>query len=161
MSARPHPAPVRLRPMRPDDLDGVLAVERRAYGFPWTRGNFVDSLTAGYLADLLVDAQDGLIGYYVAMPGADELHLLNLTVNPPWQGRGHACTLLDALEHRCREHQAVMLWLEVRAGNSRARHVYARRGFAEVGRRRNYYPAGHGTREDAIVMSLPVAGAKA
>jgi len=44
----------------------------------------------------------------------------------------------------------------VRASNVRARHVYARRGFAEVGLRRGYYPAGKAQREDAIVMSLPL-----
>ena len=48
------------------------------------------------------------------------------------------------------------LWLEVRASNARARQVYARRGFAEVGLRRGYYPAGKAQREDAIVMSLPL-----
>jgi len=147
--------------MRAVDLDRVLAIEQRAYSFPWTRGNFIDSLAAGYLAELLLDEQDTLIGYFVAMPGVDELHLLNLTVAPAWQGRGHAVTLLDVLEQRCRDHQAPSLWLEVRAGNARARQVYARRGFAEVGLRRNYYPAGHGLREDAIVMRLPIPGTTA
>jgi len=141
--------------MRYGDLDAVLRVERAAYGFPWTRGNFVDSLAAGYLAELLVD-RDGLIGYYVAMAGVDEMHLLNLTVAPVYQRRGHARTLLDALQRHCRERGLPRLWLEVRAGNERALQVYAVRGFVEVGRRRGYYPAGKGQREDAIVMSLPL-----
>lgn len=161
MSARPQPQAPRLRPMRAEELDAVLAIEQRAYSFPWTRGNFIDSLAAGYLAELLLDEQDTLIGYFVAMPGVDEMHLLNLTVAPAWQGRGHAVTLLDVLEQRCRDHQAPSLWLEVRASNTRARQVYARRGFAEVGLRRNYYPAGHGLREDAIVMRLPITGTTA
>jgi ribosomal-protein-alanine N-acetyltransferase len=93
------------------------------------------------------------------MHGVDEMHLLNLTVAPAWQRMGHARLLLDVLEQRCREHHAAALWLEVRAGNRRARQVYQRRGFAEVGLRRHYYPAGHGTREDAVVMSLAVQGA--
>ena len=45
-------------------------------------------------------------------------------------------------------------WLEVRASNARARSLYARRGFNEVGLRRGYYPAAQGQREDAVVMSL-------
>lgn len=147
--------------MRAADVDRVLAVEKRAYSFPWTRGNFIDSLAAGYPAELLVDERDELIGYFVAMLGVDELHLLNLTVAPDWQGHGHASTLLDVLEQRCRERGVPALWLEVRAGNLRARHVYHQRGFAEVGLRRNYYPAPHGTREDAIVMSLAVREASA
>jgi ribosomal-protein-alanine N-acetyltransferase len=143
-----------LCPMQYGDLDRVLAVERAAYSFPWTRGNFIDSLAAGYLAELLVDDRATLVGYYVAMAGVDELHLLNLTVAPAQQRRGHSRTLLDALERRCREKELATLWLEVRASNARARQVYARRGFAEVGLRRGYYPAAKAQREDAIVMSL-------
>ena len=143
-----------LRAMHYADLDAVLAVERAAYSFPWTRGNFVDSLAIGYQAELLVSDADGLVGYYVAMPGVDEMHLLNLTVAPRLQRRGHARTLLDALQRRCLEQGLPKLWLEVRASNARAREIYARRGFAEVGLRRGYYPAGKAQREDAIVMSL-------
>ena len=157
MSALPKPGAA-LRTMRYADLDLVLGVERQAYAFPWTRGNFVDSLAAGYLAEMLVRDDDaGLIGYYVAMAGVDEMHLLNLTVAPAQQRRGHALALLDALALRCREQRLASLWLEVRAGNARARHVYARHGFAEVGLRRGYYPAGPAMREDAIVMSLTLA----
>ena len=153
MSAMLQPGP-QLRAIEYGDLEAVLAVERAAYSFPWTRGNFVDSLAAGYLAEMLVDDRVGLVGYYVAMAGVGEMHLLNLTVTPAQQRRGHSRTLLDALEDRCRDQGLAMLWLKVRASNLRARHVYARRGFAEVGLRRGYYPAGKAQREDAIVMRL-------
>jgi [ribosomal protein S18]-alanine N-acetyltransferase len=143
-----------LRAMAYGDLDRVLEVERVAYGFPWTRGNFVDSLAAGYLAEMLLDERGALVGYYLALQGVDEMHLLNLTVAPVHQRRGHARMLLDALEQRCHERQVPRLWLEVRASNARARQLYAARGFAEVGLRRGYYPAGKGLREDAIVMGL-------
>ena len=153
MSALLQPQPL-LRPMQIGDLDAVLAVERSAYAFPWTRGNFVDSLAAGYLAELLVHDAAGLVGYCVAMAGVDEMHLLNLTVAPAMQRRGHSRTLLDALERQCLQRQLPRLWLEVRASNAHARQLYAQRGFAEVGLRRGYYPAGKGQREDAVVMSL-------
>lgn len=158
MNALLQPEP-RLRPMRWDDLDRVLAVERAAYDFPWTRGNFVDSLAAGYLAEMLVDDRLGLVGYFVAMAGVDEMHLLNLTVAPAQQRRGHARRLLDVLEKRCRDQGLATLWLEVRASNQRARQIYARRGFAEVGQRPGYYPAAKSAREDAVVMSLALVGA--
>lgn len=154
------PEPLRLRAMHSRDLDRVLAIEARCYSHPWTRGNFIDSLAAGYRAELLVDGEDEILGYCVAMAGVGELHLLNLTVAQRWQRAGHARTLLDALEGHCREQGLPALWLEVRAGNERAREVYRRRGFAEVGCRRGYYPAGHGGREDAIVMTLAVAGVR-
>ena len=98
MSALPQGAP-RLRAMQLADLPRVLAIEQAVYGFPWTHGNFVDSLAAGHLCELLADADDTLIGYCVAMPGVDEMHLLNLTVATAWQRRGHALHLLDALRY--------------------------------------------------------------
>lgn len=156
MSAQPEALRLHLCPMRSTDLDRVLAIEARAYSFPWTRGNFIDSLSAGHLAQMLVDDQGRLVGYFVAMAGVDELHLLNLTVSPDHQRQGHACTLLDALERHGRDHRLPALWLEVRASNARARDVYRRRGFDEVSLRRGYYPAGHGAREDAVVMRLTV-----
>lgn len=142
-----------LRPMSATDLDRVLAVEVQAYGFPWSRGNFIDSLAAGYTAELLEQANGTLLGYYLALPGVGEMHLLNLTVAPAFQGRGLAHRLMDRLEARARELGLTSLWLEVRASNARARALYGRRGFAEVGVRRGYYPAPSSRREDAVVMS--------
>jgi [ribosomal protein S18]-alanine N-acetyltransferase len=147
-----------LRTMTVTDLDEVLVIEAGTYGHPWSRGNFIDSLAAGYLAQALICPQEGLIGYFVAMPGAGELHLLNLTVHPAWQGRGHARQMLDAIEGHCRQQPWSMLWLEVRAGNQRALALYRQRGFVEVGVRRDYYPASLGRREDAIVMRLTIGG---
>lgn len=156
MNALPN-AELLLRPMTTADLAAVVAVESRAYGFPWSRGNFIDSLAAGYLAEVLLARDGTLIGYFVAMTGVDEMHLLNITVRPERQGRGHGRFLLDALESRCRALRLPMLWLEVRAGNQRARALYRQRGMAEVGLRRGYYPAPRGEREDAVVMSAAIA----
>jgi ribosomal-protein-alanine N-acetyltransferase len=138
------------------DVDEVHALEVRAYSFPWTRGNFVDSLVAGNLAEVLRAADGTLIGYWLAMPGVDEMHLLNLAVAPEYEHRGHARRMLDALVERCRALGAQALWLEVRESNARAQALYRRYGFVAVGRRRGYYPAAHGRREDAVLMSLAV-----
>lgn len=146
-----------LRDMRAADLEAVLSVEAQAYAFPWTRGNFIDSLAAGYSIELLVDAGDSVVGYYVAMSGPEEMHLLNLTVAPSQQGRGHARRLLARLVERCHAQAAQALWLEVRESNRRAREIYRRQGFVEEGLRRNYYPAPNGRREDAVVMRLPLS----
>ena len=141
------------RAMTVGDLDAVMAIESRAYGAPWSRGNFIDTLAAGHLAEVLEAPEAKLVGYFVAMVGVDELHLLNVTVAPQWQGRGHGSGLLDAVEDHARARGLAALWLEVRAGNHRARRLYQRRGYAEVGLRRGYYPAA-GRPEDAVVMRL-------
>jgi ribosomal-protein-alanine N-acetyltransferase len=145
--------PPPLRAISDGDVDTVWAVEVRAYPFPWSRGNFIDSLAAGCTAMLAHDASGGVLGYFVAMPGVAELHLLNLTVAPEHQGLGQGHALLQAVIDTARALPATRLLLEVRESNLRARCLYAARGFAEIGRRRAYYPARDG-REDAIVMGL-------
>lgn len=142
-----------LEPLTEERLDAVLAIEQTAYAHPWTRGNFLDSLRSGYQTQLLV-ADGELLGYVVAMKGVDEVHLLNITVAPAWQGQGWGRVLLDALAIWSRGQGAQWLWLEVRVSNLRALQIYERHGYRRVGTRKGYYPDGHGRREDAIVMSL-------
>ncbi len=155
MSALPRPPAVALEEaMCTAALDTVLTVERVCYDFPWTRGNFIDSIAAGYRASCLRRADGELLGYSIAMPGVQEMHLLNLTVAPQHQGCGHARTMLEALVRVCRERAAATLWLEVRPSNLRARRLYEQFGFEQVGLRRGYYPAADGRREDALVMNF-------
>ena len=134
-------------------IHAVLAVENLAYEFPWSRGNFEDALASGYQAQLLV-AGDTLLGYFIAMQGVDEVHLLNITVAPAHQRQGWARMMLEALTIWSRGQLAEWLWLEVRQSNTRAMRVYESSGFRRVGHRAGYYPNGAAPREDAIVMSL-------
>jgi ribosomal-protein-alanine N-acetyltransferase len=144
--------------MQADDLDRIMEVEVRAYSFPWSRGNFLDSLKSGYVSEQLATEAQVLLGYYVAMPGVDELHLLNITVVPDFQRCGLGRALLDRLEWQARQRGLATIWLEVRASNTRARYLYGARGFVEQGIRRGYYPAGGSRREDAVVMKLDLDG---
>jgi ribosomal-protein-alanine N-acetyltransferase len=140
--------------MQADDLDRIMEAEARAYSFPWSRGNFLDSLRSGHVSELLATQAEVLLGYYVAMPGVDELHLLNITVVPDFQRCGLGRVLLDRLEWQARQRGLAAIWLEVRASNTRARYLYGARGFVEQGIRRGYYPAAGSRREDAVVMKL-------
>jgi len=158
MSALPKEAPL-LRPMDIDAIAAIVPIEKAAYEFPWSRGNFIDSLAAGYLMYSLLGNDGETLAYFVAMTGVDEMHLLNITVAPMHQRQGHARRMLDALVALARERLARQLWLEVRASNHRATNIYLRYGFRHIGVRRGYYPAPHGQREDARVMSLDLAGA--
>jgi ribosomal-protein-alanine N-acetyltransferase len=153
MNAMVHAAQADFEPMTEARLDAVVAIEHRAYEHPWSRGNFSDSLRAGYQAQLLVAGQ-AVLGYFVAMKGLDEVHLLNITVEPDSQAQGWGRVMMDALAAWARGQGAEWLWLEVRVGNTRAQRLYAQGGFQIVGRRKAYYPAAGGQREDAIVMSL-------
>ena len=137
---------------QPGQLDALMAVEQRAYSHPWSRGNFTDSLASGYQIELLLGGEQ-VIGYFVAMPGVEEAHLLNITVAPEFQQQGWSVVLLDALALWARGRGAQWLWLEVRVSNLRARQVYEKYGFQRVGERKRYYPSASAEREDAIVMS--------
>jgi ribosomal-protein-alanine N-acetyltransferase len=157
MSAVLEPLEAQLQPMTESWFEAVQRVEQSAYPHPWTRGNFSDSLRAGYQALVLTGGSGPnaeLLGYFVAMKGVDEVHLLNITVAPVHQRQGWARVMLDALALWSRGEGAQWLWLEVRLSNVRAREVYERYGFRHVGSRREYYPAANATREDAVVMSL-------
>ena len=145
-----------LRPMRTDDVPAVLAIEVRTYSHPWSGGNFVDSLAAGHIAEMLIAGTEP-IGYVIAQVGVDELHLLNMTVAADHQRRGHARTLLDALRAHARSRGLSAIWLEVRASNQRAQQVYLAHGFVQAGVRRGYYPHAGPRREDAVLMTLQVA----
>ncbi|UNK41883.1 ribosomal protein S18-alanine N-acetyltransferase [Luteimonas sp. S4-F44] len=148
---RPRAVAATLRPMREDDLDAVMAVELRAYPFPWTRGIFEDCLRAGYPAWVL-HADGEILGYGVLSIAAGEAHVLNVCVDLHVQGRGLGRRLFRALVDTARRHGAQRVFLEVRPSNPHAIALYHDEGFNEIGRRPRYYPAQHG-REDAIVMA--------
>jgi ribosomal-protein-alanine N-acetyltransferase len=151
MSAVLKDAP-RLAVMCEDDLDEVLAIENVIYTHPWTRGNFADSLRAGY--DCRTWRLDGeLVGYFILMVGAGEAHLLNLSVAARHQRSGHGSALLREALDLARRRGGKSLFLEVRPSNVAAQALYARFGLRRAGVRRGYYPA-HFGREDALVYTL-------
>lgn len=153
MSAQLEETP-RPRPMQAEDLDAIMAIERMVYPFPWTRGNFKDSLSAGYSC-WVYEYAGAVMGYGVIMLAGGESHLLNLSIASEWQGQGYGRKLLEHFIRLAKEHYAKVLFLEVRPSNRRAIKLYERAGFNEIAVRRHYYPAAVG-REDAIVMGLPL-----
>ena len=139
-------------PMGERDLDPVIEIEQRIYAFPWTRGNFRDSIRAGYSCWVCRGGAD-LLGYAVLMLAAGEAHLLNLTIDTPFQRHGHGGRLLRHLMSTTRDYGARVLFLEVRPSNAAGLELYARHGFRQIGVRRDYYPA-QGGRENALVLAL-------
>jgi ribosomal-protein-alanine N-acetyltransferase len=139
-------------PMVMDDVDAVFALEASVYPHPWSRGNFVDSLASGYSGWVLRDDAGALVGYYLLMKVVDEGHLLNVAVAAPYQRQGLGRYLLDQVCGCARGLGLDSILLEVRPSNLRALKVYERYGYTEIGRRKAYYPAHDGQREDAIVM---------
>jgi len=142
--------------MRESDIEAVLAAERRIYEFPWTRGNFADSLAAGYSSWVCRDADDAVpLAYGVMLLVLDEAHLLNLSVVPERRRQGVGLALLRHFFCVAKAHSAHDMFLEVRQSNLAAMALYESCGFRAIGRRRGYYAAAAG-REDAIVMARPL-----
>ncbi|HKO88007.1 MAG TPA: ribosomal protein S18-alanine N-acetyltransferase [Burkholderiales bacterium] len=146
----------RFEPLQLDEIDEVVAIEKKIYDFPWTAGNFRDSLRAGYSCWSYRSPDNELVGYGVLMFAVDEAHLLNLSIAEPHQRKGHGSRLLEHFVRVAKQQQAKLLFLEVRPSNPGARALYASFDFQHVGTRRGYYPSFRG-REDALVLSLSLA----
>lgn len=151
MSAQLETVP-RYRRMTAADLDVVVAIEKRIYSHPWTRGNFADSLSAGCHC-WIVECRGAIVGYSVVTIAAGEAHLLNLSIAGEWQRRGLGAALLRFIVKLAGDYTASRIFLEVRPSNVAACALYSRAGFAEIGVRRGYYPH-HEGREDALVLDL-------
>lgn len=154
-----------MRAMTQADVDAVLAIEQAVQRFPWTRGNFADALNSGYLCCVDETERDGIRGYAVMMPVADEAELLNIGVAAAQQRKGLGRAMLSEMLEAARAKKLRRVFLEVRSGNVAAIALYRSAGFNEIGVRRGYYQNANG-REDAVTMaceltqhsSLPLAG---
>ena len=131
------------------DLDQVVAIESAVYSHPLTRGNFSDSLRAGYKC-FNWRVGSVLAGYFVLLVAAGEAHLLNLSIAPGWQRRGHGTALLRGVVALAKQSGSRHLFLEVRPSNAPAHGLYSCFGFRQLAVRRGYYPAARG-REDALL----------
>ena len=151
MSAQLEEVP-RIRQMFVKDLDAVVLIEREVFLFPWTKGNFGDSISSGYYCYVL-EIGNHIFGYGVMTIGADEAHILTLSVASEWQREGWGEKLLHYFISLSKENNACSIFLEVRKSNLGAAKLYEQIGFRQVGARVGYYPA-MGGREDAIVMEL-------
>jgi len=145
-----HEIAHRLRPMSEADLPRIHRIELASYEYPWSLGNFADSLSAGY-SMWVREAEGEVIGYYAMMAAAGEAHLLNLTIAPIWRRHGLGRDLLDHCLARACDHKAESLFLEVRTSNTAAIALYHSSGFVDLAVRQGYYPARDG-REDALIM---------
>jgi ribosomal-protein-alanine N-acetyltransferase len=144
-----------LRPMLETDLPRIHRIEQASYDYPWSLGNFTDSLRSGYCM-WVREAEGEVIGYYAMMAAAGEAHLLNLTIAPPWRRHGLGRGLLQHCVERACGLLAGSLFLEVRTSNTVAIALYHSSGFLDLAVRRAYYPAREG-REDALIMKKELA----
>lgn len=151
--------PVRLRTMREDDLDAVLAIERDVFPSPWSRENFLYEIRHNRAAANWVLEQRGvLLGYACVWFLGPELKINNIAIHRDHRRRGLGERLLRTLLAKARKLGCATAQLEVRPSNRAALSLYRKHGFVEVGRRRNYYQL---EGEDALLLERAVAGEEA
>ena len=141
---------VEMLPLGDADIDEMVAIENCIFPYPWTRGNFVDSVASGYSVWGCRVAGE-LVGYFVLMIAVDEAHLLNISVAGKRQRMGFGARLLEWAMTSAQQAGASSLLLEVRPSNRSALALYRQFGFRQIGLRRGYYPAAEGC-EDALVL---------
>lgn len=130
MSAVPIPQ-IHYRRMRAADLAEVAHLEKELYAFPWSIGNFRDSVTAGYDCWVITHGE-AVVGYAVLMIALDEAHLLNIAVAPEWQNQGLGRAFLAHMIQVARDAACQIVYLEVRPSNLAARHLYRKMGFQQI-----------------------------
>lgn len=137
-----------LRPMRSDDVAAVADMELAIFTQPWSEGIVREELARPNRRYLVaVDEDDRVLGYGGLMLVEEDAHITNVAVREDLRGRGLGTRLVLALIDAALAAGAANLTLEVRIGNTEARRLYQRFGFAPVGLRRNYYRD-----EDALIM---------
>ncbi len=145
---------------QPEDIDEIVAVENRAYAFPWSRKILLseingESFSYVYVARLQNNSESSgkIIGYNFFWVVSDEVRILNIAVDPDYQGYGCGIRLLQFAIDFGREKGAKSVLLEVRVSNLTAQQLYRRLGFQQIGRRKKYYAE---NKEDAYVLKKQI-----
>ncbi|WP_444929638.1 ribosomal protein S18-alanine N-acetyltransferase [Microbulbifer sp. SSSA002] len=143
---------LQLRAATARDCTPLAQLAASAHSHPWSEAQYQQSLSAGHHCWVLLDG-DKVIACCVVSRLFDEAEILDIAVSPERRRQGLAGALLKAVSAELPA-EVERLLLEVRVSNRPARALYHKWGFSEDGIRKNYYPAGKGAREDAVLMSL-------
>lgn len=144
----------KLVPMTMEHIPQVAALERACFSHPWSEESLQGELWNDSAVIIVAEGEDGtVIGYAGLQTVLDEGYINNVAVDGKYRRQGVADELIAAFVRFGRAKLA-FLTLEVRASNAPAIALYAKHGFAEVGRRKNYYDD---PQEDALLMTLNFA----
>ena len=138
------------------DLEAVMQVMGDsfdpAYGEAWTSAQCAGLMPMPGVWLSLARSGDDVIGFALGRIVLKEAELLLLAVRQDGQRKGIGRMLLDRFILVAASRGADRLHLEVRAGNP-AMNLYLKAGFAEVGRRKNYYTGSDGQIYDALTLT--------
>ena len=150
------PTDIRIRRMYPEDIPAVAALEKKSFSEPWTEGGFEDALCQRQNIFLVAELmQKKVIGYLGLYASFDEGDITNVSVEEDFRCQGVGYMLVEGLKGLAMQQGIQRIFLEVRASNEAAKRLYQKVGFAECGRRPDFYrkPV-----EDAVLMSAELMG---
>lgn len=135
--------------MQLDDLEQVMTIEEANFSVPWTETGFFAFLLREDTLFLVAEEGEKILGYCGVVTVQDEGDITNVAVEKNSQNQGIGKKLLEEMFQRTQKAGVCRLFLEVRAGNAAALHLYEKMGFVQMGIRKNYYEQ---PVEDGVVM---------
>ena len=142
-----------IRPASFDDISSIVEIENKTNQMPWSKAQFLSSMEVGHYSVVMHKDSD-ILGFAVYSPIIPESHLLNIAINPAYQGKGLGDKLLQQIILQNRTIGVKTISLEVRVSNLPAINLYEKRGFHKDAIRPDYYSGS--PKEDALLMSLKI-----
>jgi ribosomal-protein-alanine N-acetyltransferase len=142
-----------IRPASFDDISSIVEIENKTNQMPWSKAQFLSSMEVGHYSVVMHKDSD-ILGFAIYSPIIPESHLLNIAIDPAYQGKGLGDKLLQQIILQNRTIGVKTISLEVRVSNLPAINLYEKRGFHKDAIRPDYYSGS--PKEDALLMSLKV-----
>ena len=142
-----------IRPASFDDISSIVEIENKTNQMPWSKAQFLSSMEVGHYSVVMHKDSD-ILGFAIYSPIIPESHLLNIAIDPAYQGKGLGDKLLQQIILQNRTIGVKIISLEVRVSNLPAINLYEKRGFLKDAIRPDYYSGS--PKEDALLMSLKI-----
>lgn len=140
---------ISMKKMDESHVSQIAALEKLCFSQPWSEKSIASELENPLSVWLVAEINDSLVGYIGSQSVLGESDVMNVAVSPDYRRQGIGEALVLALVEELKRLGNHCLSLEVRPSNGPARALYEKLGFAEVGRRPNYY---RNPKEDALVL---------
>ncbi|MBE5938074.1 MAG: ribosomal-protein-alanine N-acetyltransferase [Lachnospiraceae bacterium] len=138
-----------IRTMKENDIEQVALVERLCFAEPWSKEDFVFSVSADYDTGLVAVDNNTVAGFCIMRRSFDSADIINVAVAPDYRKKGIGKKLINSLLEEGNNFQIKEYILEVRVSNKAAICLYENAGFGEIGVRKAYYT---NPTEDALIM---------
>tara|TARA_B100001113_G_scaffold334946_1_gene314050 strand:+ start:268 stop:708 length:441 start_codon:yes stop_codon:yes gene_type:complete len=142
-----------IRPASFDDISSIVEIENKTNQMPWSKAQFLSSMEVGHYS-VVMHTDSDILGFAIYSPIIPESHLLNIAIDPAYQGKGLGDKLLQQIILQNRTIGVKTISLEVRVSNLPAIYLYEKRGFHKDAIRPDYYSGS--PKEDALLMSLKI-----